>query len=158
MTAIEKYERLRVMLADPCYAEINKRFESGDLKFELEDDCWPEGWYQNPDFNKSIPLALDLAGKLPDVKVFRLYYWREQDFHHVQFDYDGDTFIVQWYKIFTVHRKSNGGQHYFDRWSGQYDIPGFFKQGRHKTSPHWGEGSQTFNPFNHPATREKVQS
>jgi hypothetical protein len=95
----------------------------------------------------SVPVALDLAAKLPSVKFFKLWYLRSQDFHNIEFDYDGDTFIVQWYKIFTVHRKSDGARHYFDHHTGRYDIPGWFRQGKHKTSPHWGEGSDTFNPW-----------
>lgn len=153
MTATEptNEERLQVYLADQYYshpngggADVGRRFASGDLKIEIGESNWPKGWYSDPYFNVSVPFALELAQRLPTVKVFKLYYWGKQDFHHVEFECDGETYIVQWYKIFTIYRKSDGMKHYSD---GRYSIPGWFGRGRHKTSEHWHDAGKTFNPF-----------
>lgn len=136
--------RLGVLLnSDPYYTDVKRRIDDGELVIDIGKNNWPEGWYRDPYFNVSVPLALEIAQALPDVKKFSLYYQREIDFHNIMFDYDGDTYCVQWYKIFTIHRKSDDKKYYIPK----YEIAHFFKSGRYKTTPHWGEGSKLYSPF-----------
>lgn len=148
----QQLARLGVILSQEYYshpegtgAGVKSRFDSGQLTFRIGENNWPEGWYTDPYFNVSVPVALDLAQVLPEVKSFRLWYQKEIDFHNIVFDYDGNTYCVQWYKIFTVHRKSDSKKVYMES---RHTIADFFKSGRHKTSPHWDRGSELYCPFN----------
>jgi hypothetical protein len=148
--------RLGVILNDPYYshpegtaAAVKRRFDSGELTIDFGESNWPADWYTDPHFNVSVPIALDLAQVLPEVKSFSLSYCREIDFHHIAFDYDGDTYCVQWYKIFTLHRKSDHKKVYI----GRYEIDSFFKSGRYKTCPHWHIESDLYCPFTHGVSR-----
>ena len=151
--------RLGVILNDVYYTHpqetgkpVAERYASGELKIEIGESNWPKEWYSDPYFNVSVPLALEIALALPDVKVFKLYYWRDTDFHHVRFEYDGDEYIIQWYKVFVLYRKSDGhSYHACERWG----IAKFFKGGRYKTTPHWHSSSKSFNPFEYTKEKEK---
>lgn len=154
--------RLGVWLnSDPYYAhpegtgaDVKRRFDSGKLIIAIGENTWPEGWYKDPYFNVSVPLTLELAHVLPEANNFSLFYKREIDFHHIMFDYDGDTYCVQWYKIFTVHRKSDGKRIYMDS---KYSIADFFKSGRYKTTPHWEEGGTRYKvDFESPTVPNKA--
>lgn len=157
---ISNQERLKALLADPYYSdpkgygrEVGERFEKGETEIVFGEQNWPNGWYTDPYFRVSVPFALDIAQHLKDVKKIRVYYWRDQDFHHIQFEYDGDTYVVQWYKIWTLTRKSDGKKINFG-FEGRYEIASWLRTGKHKTSQHWHDAGETFNPFNYPITKD----
>lgn len=102
-------ERLSAMLAD---YKLQHRVDAGDLVIKIGKENWPEGYYHDPYFVVSIPLALDIALAIPTIKEFSVYYARIYDFHHIQFTYGDDSYIIQWYKVFTITRKSDGKKAY----------------------------------------------
>lgn len=146
-------ERLAALFQD-CYysdpqgggAAIKTRFDSGDLKIDFAPKNWRDDWWTDPYFRVSVPIVLELVRALPGVKEFKLYYTPATDFHYVRFEYEGDEYAVQWYKVFCLYRKSdkkscNFG---FDR----YGIAPFFRRGDHKnTERFWYEGGTIANPF-----------
>ncbi len=144
MTSEQYQERLRVSIDTKYYGiEVKNRLDAGDLKIDIASKNWPDDWYSDPHFNISVPMALEIAKRISAVKEFKIFYIRKIDFHHIMFDLDGDTYCIQWYKIFTVSRKSDLKKVYL----GRYEIPDWFGNGKHKVSPHWGEGSEMFSPF-----------
>lgn len=101
------HPKLDVLLADKFYAVLRQRVESGDLKITIGEENWPEGWYSDPFKNKSIPLALSIAHECPEANDFEIVYHRETDFHHIHFNYLGDRYTIEWYKITTITRHSD---------------------------------------------------
>lgn len=119
---------------------LKERFLSNNLKIEIVPKNW-DNYYRDPHFNRSIPLMLDILDLNPSANNFKIFYLPTIDFHHVQFDYNEDTWIVQWYKIESLYRKSDKKHLYVGRGEIAY-------LDRHSKSFYWGE-SKLFNPFLH---------
>ena len=136
----EDREKLLACLTD----QTAERFRSGDLRVEIAPPSWPDGWYCDPYWRVSVPLAVQLMS-LPAANDFVIYYHRDTDFHRIQFDYDGDTFIIRWYKTFILHRKSDRKHIDFGRREGS--ISDFMKREKFKESSRWQETSSVSNPF-----------
>lgn len=138
-------ERLAAYLADPYLADLRKRFEAGRWGIEFAEPDWPQHYYADPYWNISVPLAVRIAVALPTAADFRVGYDRAVDFQHVGFTFDGDTFVVRWYKTFIVHRKSDRKCVDFGR--RDYAIADWFAQGKHRTSDQWYDASDSTDPF-----------
>lgn len=111
------------------------RLNSGELAISVAEPTWPEEWYLDPYRRVSIPLALQLAREVLDVKQIHVWYDREQDFHHIDFDVDGESYSIQWYKVFTLKRNRDGAEVMFGRYS--HRIPEFFARSKHKEETKW---------------------
>jgi hypothetical protein len=147
MTA-EDRAKVEALLTDPYYVNVKARFDSGELHIRIDPPNWRESQWTDPYWRISVPLALSLSLHLPTADNFIIGYFADQDFQHIQFDFDGDTYIVQWYKVYVLYRKSDGKQINFA--FRYYDIPTWLATGKHKTSPHWYDGGKSLAPpFKH---------
>jgi hypothetical protein len=149
---VSDYDRLAELFRDEFYthpqgggAALKARIDSGEVKFKFAPKNWREDWYSDPYFKVSVPVALSIASALAGPLNFEIYYTPDFDFHHVRFEYDGDTYAVQWYKVFVLYRKSDGKQCSFayDR----YSIAPFFRRGDHKNDKFWFDGGRFATPF-----------
>lgn len=99
-------QKLITLLNYPLYANELDRFQRGELVFDIVPPTWKSGW-SDPYGNVSIPLAIEIAYHNKDANNFRIYYYAPQDFQRIQFDSRGDQFCVEWYKIYSLYRRSD---------------------------------------------------
>lgn len=139
-------EKLQAQLADPYMVEVKARVESGDLKFVFGPENWRQGDWHDPYGRVSIPFALRMALARPEIKQFNIYYHKPYDFQHIEFECEGETYIVRWYKTYILCRKSDRAEIDFGR--REYDITqAFARRLNLKDSPHWRQVGKTFDHF-----------
>jgi hypothetical protein len=111
-----------------------RRVQCGDVQIELAAANWRSDWYSDPYVNRSLPIVGMVMRALPDVKSFKVLYDPKWDYHHVEFESEGITYDVRWYKICAVKRKNDNHEIALGQ---DFEVFYFFSQGKHKTSPHW---------------------
>jgi hypothetical protein len=118
------------------------RYLNGKLRFEFGPDNWTK-WYKDPYRNVSIPFAANLANAAPSIEVFQIYYYQPEDFHHIRFDFQGDTYILEWYKIITLHRKSDGHRRMFGfKWESIHYVESQFRNTGKINEGYWESRSR----------------
>ena len=112
------------------------RVRAGDLSFEFGNAEWPSDWYTpNAWENKSWPLVFAMAMRLPEIKKFKLYYRRDHDFHHIDFEYQGEAYSVRWYKVYGANRVRDGKSVTF--YIHYDDVVNFFARDKHREDKNW---------------------
>lgn len=111
------HPKLEVLLQDKYYAALRKRVESSDLKIAIGEENWTNDWGTDPFGKVSIPLALSIAEKCPEANDFEIVYHKPTDFQHIHFNYLGDRYTVEWYKITTLTRHSDQTKIYFNHYN-----------------------------------------
>lgn len=101
---------------DEFYAVLRRRIESGDLKITIGEENWTNSWGADPFGTISIPLALSIAYECPEANDFEIVYHQPTDFQHIHFNYLGDRYTIEWYKITTLTRHSDQCKIYFHRY------------------------------------------
>lgn len=121
-------EKVTKYLADPYYAKLRK------FNFQIAAPNWKPEYYSDPYGNISIQLMAQIAEHCDGSDNFKLYYDPREDFHHVEFDYNGDSYDIRWYKVYSMTRKSDGKSVLFGRIGNGHQIVDFFKN---KTQRGW---------------------
>lgn len=128
------------------YAELAEKFASGHFRVEFGADDWPERWYTALAWeNRSWPLIFSLMEQIQGINDFKLYYDRNEDFHHIEFTLEGERYDVQWYKVYSVTRlrdKQKNTLYYHD-----FQVVDFFRNNRHKRE-NWGFGNASSHQKN----------
>lgn len=124
---------------------VRDRLASGHLRVDIGPATWPDGWYIDPYWRVSVPLVLDLAEALPAVETFAISYHRDSDFHRINFSCDGDDYVIEWYKVFRVTRKSDGKTALFG--GDRHYVANWFRSGKYLSDSRWERGFKHFDPF-----------
>jgi len=127
MTNVSEY------LADPYYGIEKRKYEIGSLKITIAEPNWKPEWYSDPYRNISMPLALQIAKECRSSNNFKVFYDPNEDFHHITFDYDGDAYDIQWYKVYSMRRLSDNKTVLFGRIGNHYQVSDFLRSAGHKT-------------------------
>jgi hypothetical protein len=85
-----------------------KRFQSGELRITFGPQNWLPGMWNDPYWRVSVPLAIELANS--GANDIHVSYDNETDYQQIRFVYGDEQYIIQWYKVFTLHRRSDGKQ------------------------------------------------
>lgn len=94
-------------------------------------------------FTELSRLAEELLEVIPAATGWKIWYDWYHDYHHLEFDLEGRHYVVQYYKIFTIHFDNNTdyGSEFprknYGRYS--YNIVKLFRSGRYRTWENQGE-------------------
>ena len=114
----------------PSYQLLAFRLEQGDIKITFGNDTWNPNWYSETAWEKrSFPLVFSLMDQLGTSNNFHLYYDSNKDFHHIEFDFDGDRYDVRWYKVYGITRLSDKKDTTLNN---EYGVVDFFRRGHHR--------------------------
>ena len=84
-------------------------------------------------WNTLTGLAQDLTDVCPEITNLTLWYDKQQDFHHLSFNLDGDHYDIRYYKIFVVTKNDWDtflNRNLFGRSS--FSLIDFFRNGKHR--------------------------
>ncbi len=139
-------------VAQPYCSDLWQRWSAGDVRITFGPQTWQDHHYTEPYKRVSIPLVVELAMALPTANDFHISYCPKTDFHHIRFAFDGDVYVLRWYKTFILHRQSDRNR--IDFGFRKNSIADWFKAGKHATSVNWREEAypphDPFDPFNQP--------
>jgi hypothetical protein len=76
--------------------------------------------------DKLQELAADLNTEA-GIENFIVWYDAEHDYHRLDFEFEGEKYYVEFYKIYTLHKVGEKETRYFGSGSETWQIPQFFK-------------------------------
>lgn len=96
-------------------------------------------WFTERRFEKLARVAEEIEAVLPGATGWHIWYDAVNDFHCLQFEHGGRKYVVQLYKVYTLHVE--GHNNYFGDYPkrnfghDQWGVADFFQAGKHINWP-----------------------